>query len=304
MNSSATATLSFDLQKKIKGLDQSEQCYSRLITENLSYIEKQCRKAVGRYGRDLHGGDATGSRPWDVSLENDADELLNELLDRLSADNFRALREFKGTAKITTYLTTIISNLIVDIMRSKKGRSRAKERAREFGATGERLYELVMGRGYSLPEAHEHMKIAYRFEDGFEALRVMLDRIAGRDYLLVAGTGELPGVVTEYTEDDEPVRVVVEPAPNVEQKIASRQRQTAAQRTIAEVLDGMTGEEQVMIRMRFPADEDVPPQKVADIARKLNLSETVVDSRLRRILVRCREMLLGRGIQLDDLIEL
>lgn len=197
MNSSATAKPTLELQKKIGGLDQPEQCYSRLITENLSYIEKQCHRAVARYGRELHGAEGKGFCAWDISLENDADELLNELLDRLSADNFRALREFKGTAKITTYLTTIISNLIVDIIRSKKGRSRSRERAREFGTTGERLYELVMGRGYSLPEAHEHMKIAYQLEDGLEVLRTMLDRIAGRDALLQAGSGELPCMVTE-----------------------------------------------------------------------------------------------------------
>lgn len=295
---------SIELKNRIEGLIHADQCYSRLVTENLSYIEKQCRKAVARYGRKLHGAESSGSRSWDITLENDADELLNELLDRLANDNFRALRDFKGTAKITTYLTTIISNLIVDIMRSKRGRSRAKERAREFGDTGERLYELVLGRGYSLHEAHEHLKVAYRFEESMESLRAMLDRIAGRDFLLAAGSGDIPGVVTDYTEDDEPVQIVVDPSRSVEDEIVFRQRQNAAQKTIAEVLEGMTGEEQVMIRMRFPADDDLPPQKVAEIARKLNLSEAVVDSRLRRILVRCREMLLGRGIQLDDLIEL
>jgi RNA polymerase sigma factor (sigma-70 family) len=304
MSSAIPANSLNSLQNKIEGFDETAQPYSRLITENLSYIEKQCRKAVSRYGREFQRFDGAASRTWDISLENDADELLNELLDRLINDNFRALRAFRGTAKITTYLTTIISNLIVDIMRSKKGRSRAKERAREFGATGEHLYELVLGRGHSLHEAYEHLKVVYRFEGSLESLCIMLDRIVGRDFLLETGVGDISGVVTEYTEDDEPVRVIVDSSPSVEEEIVSRQRQSAAQKTIAEVLDGMSGEEQMMIRMRFPVDEDVPSQKVADIARKLNLSETVVDSRMRRILIRCREMLLGRGIQLDDLIEL
>jgi hypothetical protein len=120
--------------------------HARLITDNLAFIEKHCRRAVLRTmttGAGAPDDGVAGSLSRDgIILDNQADELLNEVLDRLKADNFKALREFKGRAKLTTYITTIISNLIIDLARQKKGRSRARERAKRS-----RRSPYIPGRG-------------------------------------------------------------------------------------------------------------------------------------------------------------
>lgn len=54
------------------------------------------------------------------TLENQADELPNYVLDYLKADDFRILREFRGKPRLTTHLTTIIANQVIDLIRGKK----------------------------------------------------------------------------------------------------------------------------------------------------------------------------------------
>jgi RNA polymerase sigma factor (sigma-70 family) len=276
--------------------DSGDQDYARLITDNLSYIERQCRKAVSQ----------GGSHSWDAALynevqvDNDSDELLTELLDHLKADDYRVLRAFKGTAKITTYITTVIANLVIDLVRKKKGRSRAKERSREFGTLGERLYELVFVRGYSLSNAHGHLVLADGISENEDELRVMLERIRGREDGTVVA--EWPYQGKEIEEDGEVEVIVADPARNAEELIVEGQRDSLAQRVLAELLDTLTGEERLMVRMRFPQGEDEEGKSPREIAALLGQTEKAVDNRIRRILMRCRENLLGRGLSLDDLI--
>ena len=63
-----------------------------------------------------------------------------------------------------------------------------------------------------------------------------------------------------------------------------------------------TGEERFILRLRFPATDDVEPLPVREIAALLGQTDKAVDNRLRRILLRCRETLLRQGLFLDDLI--
>ena len=111
--------------------------YARLIVDHLPYIEKQCRRAA----------ESPGSYRFGSDVDNEADYLLTEVIDHLKADDFKVLRDFRGDAKITTYLTSVISNFVVDIIRTRKGRSRAGERAKELGPVAEQLHKLVYGLG-------------------------------------------------------------------------------------------------------------------------------------------------------------
>lgn len=284
--------------------------HSRLIVDNLSYIERQCRRAVAhRYQTDpafIGQSFPMPSHHDGVSLDNEADELLNEVLDRLRDDNFKALREFRGTAKITTYITTIIANLVVDIVRQKKGRSRARERAEEMGEVARRLYDLVYGRGCSVQEAQGHLEVAFGIREPIESLRQMIGRMRGREkgpaWLGEAGSPWLaPG--WEIRDEDVTGIVVPDPAQNSEEELMSGQKQLMVRQVLDELFRELSGEDRLMMRMRFPDDEDEKPKSAREIAALLGLSERAVDARIRRILVRMREILIGRGLALDDFID-
>jgi RNA polymerase sigma factor (sigma-70 family) len=277
-----------------------ESCdYLRLITDNLAYIENQCRRAVLRTsGGDDEGGDG-------IQLDNQADELLNEVLDRLKADGCRALREFKGKAKLTTYITTIISNLIIDLVRQKKGRSRARERAREMGAVAERLYDLVYARGCSLIQAHSCLEITHGIHEPLERLQEMLQRMRGRERLMpLVAEGESTWLVPgrKVVVDDEPQLVVADPRKDAEAELIVRQRESRARTAVAGLVAGLSGEERLLIALRFPQEEE-EPKSTREIGELMGLSEKCVDAKIRRILLRCRQDLLGQGLRPDDLID-
>jgi RNA polymerase sigma factor (sigma-70 family) len=283
--------------------------YGRLITDNLAYMEKQCRRAVARYSADMISGEEMQPLPnrGNAIIDNEADELLNGVLDHLRADDFRALREFRGNAKLTTYITTIISNLIVDLVRQKKGRSRARERARKMGGTAELLHELMYLRGCSLHEAQSHLEITHGIREPLEKLQGMMDQIRGRgrQQAVFCADGESAWLVPGWriTTDDTVEIEVPDPRKNAEAAIMSGQKRSEAKRAVAGLIAELDGEERFMLGMRFPANEEEEPKSNREISRLLGLSEKSVDARIRRILVRFREILLREGLSLDDLID-
>jgi DNA-directed RNA polymerase specialized sigma24 family protein len=57
-----------------------------------------------------------------------------------------------------------------------------------------------------------------------------------------------------------------------------------------------------MMRMRFPLSEDGEPKSLPEIATMLGVSEKAVDGRIRRVLSKCKEMMLKHGLSISDLI--
>jgi RNA polymerase sigma factor (sigma-70 family) len=282
--------------------DSTGNEFARLIVENLPYIERQCRRAVSR---DDCGEGGPYAFPAGDASGNETDELLNEVLDHLKADDFRVLRQFQGRSKITTYLTTIISNLVVDLVRKKQGRNRIKERAREMGEVAERLYEAVFRHGYTLSEAHCFLETTWGITSGHAELGLMLDRMRGR--LATVGPDPAPDSWPHRgfeSVGETGVEIIVpDPARPADELLAEHQRERHCRQILDSVLAELSGEDRMLLILRFPSDENDEPKGNREIAQLLDLSEKAVDNRVRRILNRCRETLLKKGLSLSDLID-
>ncbi len=278
-------------RKTLPPLD-AEPDYARMIVEQLPFMERLCRRA----------SESPACSRSEAEIDNEADLLLTELLDHLKADDYRVLRDFRGGSKLTTYLTSVISNLVVDSVRKRRGRSRARERAAELGPVAERLHELVYGRGYTLADAHGHLVLSHGISESADELNSLLERIRGRDHAIPDGARDWPCRGFEAEVDGEIEVIVPDPARGAEETMIDRQRDRLRDRIMSTMLDALSGEERYMLRLRFPATDGEPPRSVREIAALLGQTEKAVDNRLRRLLMRCREMLLQKGISLDDLI--
>jgi RNA polymerase sigma factor (sigma-70 family) len=278
--------------KKNVPVQEDTRDYARLIVEHLPAIERQCRRAA-EYPGSYHSTSET---------DNEADYLLTEVIDHLKADDFKVLREFRGSAKLTTYLTTVISNLVVDIIRARKGRSRAGERARELGELAVQLHKLVYVHGYTLPDAHAHLVLSHGRVESEDELCDMLQHIRGRDGISPAATAGWPYQGREVLVDDVVEVIVPDPAKGADQLLIDNQRELNRREILAALMEGLTGEERFILRLRFPASEHEDTKSIRDIATLTGQPEKTVENRLRRILIRCREKLLQRGFSLDDLI--
>jgi len=277
---------------KFQPIQEAPPDYARLIIDQLPHIERQCRRAT----------ESPGSFRSDADVDNEADHLLSEVLDHLKADNFKVLREFRGNSKLTTYLTAVISNLVVDIIRTRKGRSRAAERARELGPVAEQLHKLVYGLKYSLADAHGHMVLSHGIGENEDELREMLHHIRGRDGVTCAATTSWPYQGTEVLIDDEVEVIVPDSAKGADEQLIEKQMEQKREEIMGALMEGLSGEERFILRLRFPAAENEASKSIREIAALTGQTEKAIDNRLRRILMRCRETLLSRGFSLDDLI--
>lgn len=267
--------------------------YRLLITDNLEYIEQQCRKACGVY---LH---------QDITTENRADELFIELIDHLEASDFKRLREFEGRANIKTYITVIISHLIVDLVRGKTGRGRERERAGEFGETGVRLFDLVVRRGYTTVEAYEAIKTSYGMDLSFGEFAAMADKIRGcpkSSQKVIVEDGPQRKVKPAPFIDESGDIVITDQRYTPEEEILSRQRNELRNRVISEMSDLLDGEDKLIFRMKFPLNDEELPKKNVEIARIIGVGEKAVEKRVTKMLSKFRELMLSRGLGLDDFI--
>ncbi|MEI7635734.1 MAG: sigma-70 family RNA polymerase sigma factor [Syntrophus sp. (in: bacteria)] len=275
---------------------QDDTSYQRLIIDNLQFIDKQCRKAIINFSHDknLHA----------CVPENEAEALANEVIERLSADNFKALREFKGNAKITTYITTVIANIIIDTIRKRKGRSRAKERAKAIGKTGEMLYELIYTKSYSLQAAFDYLKMTYDVKESLDDLRSMVELIRRKEGV-ISGGDQIARFYTGKplsTVDDEEIDVA-DPGKPPDVMLEDKQRESLIRQTLHQVISELTGEEKLILRMRYPVREWEEPKSAGQISNILGISEKSVARKLKVTLVKCREILCRKGFGLDDLTD-
>lgn len=275
------------------GKDSDRERYRLLITDNLEYIEHQCRKACGAYLNQ------------DITTDNYADELLLELIEHLKAFDFKRLRQFEGRANIRTYIAVLISNLIVDLVRSKRGRGKERERAKEFGEIGERLYDLIIRRGYTTAEACEALKTSYSIDLSFSELAAIAEKIRGRpkssQKVVVEDVSSRKVNPAPFVDVDGEI-VIADPRHNPEEEILSRRRDELAKNVLSELSGLLSGEDKLIFRMKFPLNDEEVPKKNADIARMVGMSEKAVEKRVTKILSKFKKLILNRGLSLDDFI--
>jgi len=271
----------------------------RLLNEQLGYIAKVCEKVVcdeysGEYKSSLFGDGGTSYR-IERQASLDADELFVHVVDHLRDDDYRRLREFQGRSSITTYLTAIIGRLVVDIVRQRTGRNRAKERAESHGELGHHVYDLMQMGGHTADESTDILLTNFSIQTSADELRAIHSSLLGRDtrHQSCANTETAWGEGGEF---------VVIQRNNPEMELMSHMQDTRRGDVLAVLIEELKGEERLLLRLRFPLDNETPPLDMEQIAAMTGLSLQQADRKLRYILKSCREKLLSKGLCLDDLL--
>lgn len=273
--------------------------YRDVIRQNLDYIEAQCVKAV----RVQLGKHHTFAGPdIELQIENEALELSSLVLDKLEANDFKVLRDFQGKSKLTTYLTAIISRAAVDMLRQKYGRSRQTERAKALGPLGEKVYKIVFQQGLSLVEVQKdflHRRLPVPTD---EAIQEAIHKIGGTGKI----PAEAPDIKTGYLRPaDNPREKAVVEVPdnsgNPEKTLEDQTRRQTVDQVLSELVDGLSGEDRMILRMRFGLGEQENPRKIPDIAAALRLSPKTIYKRIDTILGKCRKRLALKGVTIHDL---
>jgi RNA polymerase sigma factor (sigma-70 family) len=281
---------------------EASEYYHQLLFQNYQFIKRQCYKIWGKNKEipSLRRGpeDFLDFENQTVHVESistiDPEGFFNDVLAHLTADDYKALREFKNRSTITTYLTIVISRLFIDIQRKHTGRSRTKDRARALGPIGEELYELIWEKGFPLDEAYEYLKQNDHITETLEEIEAMVDKITGRPraHKGLAEGSEQPDIKSAFVSAEDP-----------EKELIKKERKKLANEVLNEIRLESSTEERFIIERKFPLSEDEEPKDLSEIARILGITTKAVDSRLRRILAKLKEKMLSRGLSFDDFID-
>jgi len=270
--------------------EEDNSHYQGIINEHLKFIEIQCRKAVRQKYGPLSG---VGN---DIGIENEALELNNTVLDKLREKNFRVLRKFKGNARVTTYITAIISNQAVDLIRKKKGRGREKERAKKIGDSGVKIYEKVFVEGVDTATAYEELKNKFGFKGTLKDMEAVVEKIKGKGK---PADGQPVNAGIRSMETGEVI--VADSRKNPEELVIEAQREEKLKEIINRVVSQLSGEERLILRMRFPVSEDEEPKDIGLISRLLGISKKAVYNRISRVLKKSRDMMVNSGVNVEDI---
>jgi RNA polymerase sigma factor (sigma-70 family) len=272
--------------------------YQALINENLQLIEKQCFKAV-----QLQYEKASMPKLPHLTLENEALELSNHILDKLREKNYRILKQFKGKSKLSTYLSVIIANQIVDTIRKKRGRTREKERAKPYGLLGSQIIQRIVVEGCPPDHLYEELKSQDNFNYTEEEFAAIVDRIRGsRSKVTHANPSENNLFLQRGIQDPESGElIVVDSKNNPEKKIIRSQKQEKLKEVLDLIVSQLNGEERLILRLRFSIQRDESPKDINSIARLLGVSKKAAYKKISRTLKKCRRILIQRGLKINDL---
>jgi RNA polymerase sigma factor (sigma-70 family) len=87
-----------------------------------------------------------------------------------------------------------------------------------------------------------------------------------------------------------------------EELLIEQQREQKLGEVVKDIIAQLNGEERIILRMRFPADDEEKPGKVEQIATVLGISEKAVYKRIARILKKCKNLLDQKGVAVNDLL--
>lgn len=108
----------------------------------------------------------------------DAEDLASNVFLKLISDDYRALRQFRGRAKLSTYLATLIERELQDWRTRKWGRWRPSSQAKRLGSAAVELETLLDRDGHSLVKAIEIL--GTRPGNSHARSREVLERLAAQ----------------------------------------------------------------------------------------------------------------------------
>jgi RNA polymerase sigma factor for flagellar operon FliA len=258
----------------------SEQNWEQVLVDLLPTVQA----AVRSFGRRRN-----------LSAE-DQDDLQGDIYEKLVTDDYHALRNFEGRSSMKTYLTTLVTRLAVDRQRQQEGRWRPSAAAKRLGEHAVAIDELITRRNYPIHEVWHIMKNRPGFtltESETEALCEQLPRRAER-------FKQVNFKRDEMDEQGLDIDSVTDKRPDPETEYIMKQSgdtQKQARQLLAKFSTSLTSREQLVLRMSYEDD-----LKLSEMVRQLGMTRHKIESLIKSIHVRFRQLLLQNGIREEQLI--
>jgi RNA polymerase sigma factor (sigma-70 family) len=207
---------------------------------------------------------------------------------KLVEHDYAVLTRFAGRSSLSTYLTTVVHRLLIDLRRERWGTWRPSAAARRLGPVGVRLEGLIHRDGRSLEEAVRTMSTPGVSSLTPEELEAIASQLPRRVTVRVEGEEALAGAAV---------------GPDVaEARLRAREKAEQGQATEAALrsaLAALTPRERLILRLRFHDGFTV-----RQIATTVRIEEKPLYREFERLFARMRIDMERRGISAADMADL
>ena len=217
---------------------------------------------------------------------SEAEEFVQEVRVRLLEDDYAIIRKFEGRSSFSTYLTTVIGRLFLQLRNEQWGKWRPSAEAKRLGEKAVTLERHISRDGFTPSEAIRVLTT----REGSKYTVSELEAI----YLRLPPRNPRPVVVSEETVPDV-MTVEADAYERLESQDRARARRRAF-RIIDDVFPDMDPEDRLILKLRFWHCQRVP-----DIARALHLDQKKLYKRLDRLLLALRRALEDAGVHQADI---
>lgn len=215
----------------------------------------------------------------------DAEEFHGTVMVKLIEDDYAVFRLFEGRSDIKTYLTIVISRLLLDYQNHIWTKWRKSAEAGRLGPVAERLETLIVRDGFRFGEACHILQ-----GEGVEMSESELAEIRAK----------LPPRFTRHFVTEETIQNMASRGPQPDEQFEQKERRTFALRVLRAVhraLQELPAEDRLLVKMRLEL-------KVADIARLRHLDQKSLYRQLDKAYNKLRKSLERQGIRRKDIEDL
>jgi RNA polymerase sigma factor for flagellar operon FliA len=207
---------------------------------------------------------------------------------QLIEDDYRKIREYRGSSSFKTFLYTVISRIHIDRVRTKWHPS---TEAKRLGPAAVELEKLVYRNNYTVHEACQILAANPATALNEQTAHELLAKLRVRSPRLIRAE-----------DSEEQLSCVRDPAPDPEERIAHQQRLQKKQKVVAVIgaqLQSFSGEDKLLIKLIF-----ISGHKISEIARLLERDERMLYRRTQTLLRSMREAMAAAGIGESDAREM
>ncbi len=207
----------------------------------------------------------------------------------MKADDFKKLKKFNGKSSPATFINVVSNNLLLDFKRKKYGRRRFPIAVKRMGKWAEAVYRYVCWKNFSYDDAFDFLKVDNLFPGTYEEYQCEIEQLS------TAPCMENPQFVTleSYHKDSESENSPrdLNPLDQIIEQLALDQRQLALD-VIWETTSTLPETDRFIIENVYGSEI-----KLKDIARILSITTATLRTRLNKLLLKYRELLLAKGIR-------
>lgn len=217
----------------------------------------------------------------------DAEDLEGQVKLRLTNDNYAVLRKFQGRSKLTTYLTTVIHNVLRDFRVQRWGKWRPSAAARRMGELGVQLETLLYRDGLGHVEAIAILRDRFGAEFSDREIESMIGRLRPRSTRRFEGEAALDRLAAPDRAD------------RCLKAAARRQIAAKTRHVLRKCLASFETEDRMILRMHFA--DGLTLRAIAD---SLKVKRRRIYPRVQRLLSEVKRQLERHDVTYEEVLDL